>query len=189
MLKGYFHKSSKETKSLAVVLVLVAMLGPVCWRFHEFVFAVAWHCRHGDYADVAGRKIKIPLLWWKENSHYYQTFLLRRALPSDVIGQQDIEVGPMFPGTMTDSNDETLRLTEKIISSHNAHPDGHTFSSLVTLHSGISVFYCDKEDLGAPGNALQSNLHCHASGLPYSFSFNGSPAVEKEAESILSTLQ
>jgi hypothetical protein len=144
---------------------------------------------HGNYADVAGYKTKIPLFWWMKDDDVYHTSLLHRAGPAGRVLQQDIEIRPTIPGEMSESNEEALRVTQAVVSSRNVHSDGSTFSSLLTLRPSAFILYCMKEEIKPPGFDPESELYCHAAGLPYSLNFRGTPAIEKEAESILSSLQ
>lgn len=171
-------------------MVFAAFAGGFLWTNREDVRAVAWHCAHGNYAEVAGHRVKLPLLWWKDDDAPYRTILLVRACNSCGVVQPGVLVSPMLAGQVWSSDEDNLKAVQKMIAGRNKSSLDPARSSLVTIRSPAFVLYCEKdESVGALTTLPNSSLFCEAANLAYSFSFDGDPRFEKEAESLLSTLQ
>ena len=180
----------KNRKWLAVIAVAFAlMIGLLCFKYHRYAYAAAWHCTHGNYAELAGHRVKLPILWWKEDAHAYDTVLLERACPANTYLKPEIVVSPAIPGSIRDTDQDELKATQAAISSRNQDSFVGTSSLLVVLSPRPFNLYCKRENIVTSGIVLSSNLFCLAPKAPYSFTYDGPPTREKEAETILSSLE
>jgi hypothetical protein len=172
---------------------MIAVFALASWpliEYHRYAYALVWHCVHGHYADVGGHTVKIPTLWWKEaDPNAYATSLLVRSCPANMLSRPEIVVRPTLPGEAGDDDLQELRTKQAIIALKKKDAILKSQLSLVTIKSKPFTLYCVREDAIPFGVALFSNLSCHAARTPYSFTYNGGPTFEKEAESILSTLE
>jgi hypothetical protein len=189
-LKTDIRKFRAHKQRGALIVFFAASAGGLLWANHADVRAIAWHCIHGNYAEVADRRVNLPLLWWKGDDDFYQDTVLVRACNSCGAVQPEVLVSPARPGQMSSSDEDQLRAVQKMIAVKNGSKTGLASSSLVTIRSPAFVLYCEKdEQVSAISNLPDSVLFCNAANLPYLFSFYGDPHVEKEVESILSTLR
>ena len=183
-------RKGKRRKWMVLIIVAPAMvLGLLCLDLRRYAYAATWHCLHGDYAEIGGHRVKLPIFWWKQDAHAYDTSLLVRACLANTINKPEIIVSPAIPGETRDTDEEELRATQDDISSRNRGSNPRTSSSLVVLHTRPFTLYCKKENIVVSGIDLDSNLFCHVARGPYLFSYDGSPSREIEAESILSSLE
>jgi hypothetical protein len=180
-------------KQLGNFLLLLAVLSAsFIWANRENVRAIAWHCTHGNFADVGGgRRVRLPLLWWKgDGGPLFHAIPLNRACNSCGVLRPEISVSRATPGEVMSSNEDQLRSIQRLAALRNQTSSDPARSTLVTIKSPAFVIFCDREEsISAITNLLQSDLVCEVANFPYSFSFWGDPRFEKEAESILSTLQ
>lgn len=196
-MASWLSRQTRQRKWLVVSTVTVALIvGVLCARYRRYGYAVAWHCAHGNYAEVGGHRVRLPLLWWKERAHAHDTpdmqdhdEWLARACPSNTIFRPEIETSPTIPGAGRDTDQEELKSTQSIVSTLSHNSVAGSSHSLITLTPRPFTLYCMRQDLTLLGVDLTSMLTCQAAGLPYSFTYNGPPTREKEAESILSTLE
>jgi hypothetical protein len=100
-----------------------------------------------------------------------------------------IVISPAFPGEVRGTDQEELKSATIAISLKNRKSIHGTTWSLVTLNARQFTLYCQRLDSAPFGIHLFINLYCGVATVPYSFSYNGPPTYEKEAESILSTLE
>src|ERR1039458_2734741 len=178
------------------MVAITLMLGLLCVKYRRYAYAVAWHCMHGNYAEIGGHRVRLPILWWKENAHAHDTPDLRnrdewlaRACPSSVLPGPEIKVSPTIPGEVEGTEPEELKLTQAVISTLNHNSESGWSHSLLTLTPRPFTLYCIKEHVTGYGLDLGSYLTCHAANLPYSFLYRGPQTSESEAESILSSLE
>lgn len=196
-MASWLSRQTRRRKWLVASMVTVALIvGLLCVKYRRYGYAVAWHCVHGNYAAIGGRRVRLPLLWWKERVHAHDTpdmldhdEWLARACPSNTILEPEIETSPTILGEGRDTDQEELKSTQSLVSTLNHNSVAGSSHSLVILTPRPLVLYCMRTDLTLLGVNLTSMLTCHAAGLTYSFSYNGPPTREKEAESILSTLE
>lgn len=164
----------------------------LCLNLHKYVDTSIWHCCHGYLADIGSNKVRVPWLWRQEDAHAYDTLLLKRAYPSiNLAGAQSmgaqIVMSPVIPGELRSTDQEELQATQDLVSSRKGML--HTKASLVELHSRRYTFYCSKVTFSLIDSHSDTNLFCHSVAVPYSFSFDGPLAREREAESILASLE
>jgi hypothetical protein len=186
----------KRTKFFAACAIIAAFVpADKLSIYHPYAYAIAWHCFHGNHTEIAGHRVTLPLLWWKEKSHTdYDTYLLRRASPANPIAESEILVGPEKPQDILDTDEKVLKNRQDSIASVNSNP--HRFSpwTLVVVHPTAFTLYCTRATFGMPSLLITNvSLFCEATRLPYSFNFRGSgygktPIYEPEAISILSSL-
>lgn len=185
-------KRPKLVIAMMAVLVLIAFL--LCVRYRRYAYAVVWHCVRGSHTEVAGKKVKLPILWWKEEDpDKYDTTLLVRA--SVGILPREIIVSPTMPRAVRNTDQEELAATQALISRLNQDSTANqssvikTSRSLVTLTPKAFNMYCEKEESTACGVRFSSFLMCDTARGRYDFSYSGQSDYVKEVESILSTLE
>jgi hypothetical protein len=169
-----------------IALLLVAVL--TCLKYSQCVYAVAWHWSHGNDARVGVYRAKLPLLWRQSDAGGYDATSIIRAIPLN--NQPQIVISPALPGAVPDSDQEELKSTQAVVSSENRYSRLRSPWSTVVLHPKPFTLYCVKEgDSTSVGTDVISHLQCHAAGVPYTFTYDGPPGHEKEAEVILSSLE
>lgn len=186
--------SKRHTKPQIILIVsIIAILALASWpiaEYHKYAYALAWHWVHGDYAKVAGHKVRIPALWWEEaDPNSYDTYLIVRSSPASAILTPEIVVRPTISGEVGEDDSQELKTEERVIALKSKDTIVKTQITLVILKPRPFTLYCEQDDAILFGVALFSNLSCHAARTHYSFTYNGNPAFEKEAEMILSTLE
>jgi hypothetical protein len=45
------------------MIAIALMSGLLFAKYRMYAYAVAWHCVHGNYAEVGGHKVKLSILW------------------------------------------------------------------------------------------------------------------------------
>lgn len=180
---------------IACIVVLVFAAGPSLWGYRQYAYAIAWHCIHGNHAQVAGYRVTLPLLWWEEKDQlHWETYHLMRACPGLVCFNREIKVSHVVPAlesTVTNTDQEELERDRKLISDFSArrHPPSlSTAQTVATLRTKSFTLYCIRTDVSSPGLTQLSMFLCRAPRVPFSFEFS-SPTSEKEAESILFTME
>jgi len=171
------------------MVAFVLLIGILCVKYYRYAYIVTSHCMHGDFAEIAGYRVRLPYLWWKGDSQTRDKYLLLRACPSNTFSRPELEVNPSIPGDVMDTDQEELKSTQAMISGLNYNGIEGWSHSLVTLTSRPFTLYCIRGDETIFGTKVFSNLTCFAAKLPYWFNYSGPPAYEKEAESILSSLE
>ena len=167
------------------MLILAAIFGA---KYRSYTFTVVWHWMHSSNVEIAGHKISLPTLWWKEKAEDYDTYLFRRACSSAIFPPPGIIVRPAPPRVVQQSDQDVLSSLQMLIAARQKDPVAGTSSSLVVLHTRRFPLYCEKIDTKVLGVDLTSHLSCEAARLSHTFTYDGSPHYEQEAESILSTL-
>jgi len=165
----------------ALLLLLIVF---VYLKYGKCANALAWHCTHGNVATAGGKKVRLPLLWWQEDSGRYDTSLFLRALPP--INAPKIVVGPALPGSVGNTDEEELKLTQDVVLSENHSSTGQEHVSVVTVSPKAFALYCVKDEITISPRIAISHLQCNAAGVPYTYTYDGPPEHEKEAEGILS---
>jgi hypothetical protein len=90
-----------------------------------------------------------------------------------------------MPGAMRDTDQELLKAQQTMTSITNRGALQGWLSSTITVRAGSFTLFCRKDDV----HQRMSTLFCLAAKVPFSFSYQGSSKWEKEAETILSTLE
>jgi hypothetical protein len=192
-----FAGQVKRQRNVISGAVVLAILISFLWiGYRRYAIALIWHCVHGNQAEVGGHKIILPLLWWKESAHAYDTSDMRdrdewlaRACPSSLFSNPEINVSPAVLGEVADSEKEELKLTQRVISDLNQNPTKGWSYSLVVLSTSRFSFYCMREQAAMGGLEMFNGLRCHAASLKYSINYTGPPERENEVREILLSLQ
>jgi hypothetical protein len=183
------ERKGKRQKFFIACIVILIIIGSLFANYRRYVYAVAWHYEHGNYTEIGGHRIRIPILWWKEDAHAYDTTLLVRAYPAGATDKPEVVASPAIPGEIRDTDQEELKSRRADISSRNGNSNSRTSPSLVVLNARQFTLYCKRDDFVLSGIDLYSTLYCHAVRVPYTLTYDGPPTQEKEAEAILSTLE
>lgn len=173
---------------IAIVGAIAIVIGLFVIKYQQYAYALSWHCFHGNSAQIGGHRVTLPIWWWKEDSHAYDTALLVRASVTHTYLRPTIVVSPAFPGAIRDTNQEELQAAQAAISEKHKTAAG-TLSSLVIINTKAFTMYCEREDFTTYGVDLSSNLFCTIAKVQYAFTYNGPPDREKEAQSIFSSLE
>lgn len=166
-------------------------------RYHLYVHAVAWHCLHGDHAQVAGHTVTLPQLWWEEKDpSHWDTYLFKRACTGMSCLQPKITVShviPAFQSTVENSDQETLDSVRRLVSTLNARSNHNSqlssIASLFTIKAKRITLYCVKQEASVTGLVLPATNVCRAPRIPYSIYFLATAQQQEEDKSILSTLK
>jgi hypothetical protein len=174
-LKTDICKNRTPSQFAPFIMVFAVSAVGVIWTNREDVRAIAWHCTHGNYAEVAGHRVKLPLLWWKNDEDApYRTVLLVRACVSCGVVQPELQARPLLPGQAWSSDEDNLKAMQKMVKERGGPFSDQARRSLVTLRSPAYVFYCKKEESTSRIADLPDNeLFCEAANLPFSFLFDG----------------
>jgi hypothetical protein len=189
MPNGLARQSKSRRLFVVGVTTLVLVIGLLCIEYRQYAYSVAWHRVHGDYAEFGGHRIRLPILWRREDSGAYNTSLFVRACPGVAPLKPEIVVSPTISGEVENTDQEELKAARDIILLKEQDNIAKTQLSLVMLTPRSLGLYCVREDAAPFGAPIFSNLSCHAARIPFSFTYNGHPTAEKEAESILSTIE
>ena len=184
---------TRRSKPLIVIISLLISVAAVsAMKYRQYVYAIIWHVRHGNYATLAGHRIKLPLFWWKEmDSLHWDTYVLKRAFPSfHWLQLKEIKVShipPAFQMTIVNTDQEELDQLQRAISAFNGRAKTTNPETLATIKTESMTFYCIRTDLSLPQLPMVI-LTCRAPRFPYTVIF-GPITKEDEAKSILSTLE
>jgi hypothetical protein len=197
VLSRLARQVKRQRNVVSGAMVLAILIGFLYMGYRRYAFALIWHCVHGNQAEVGGHKVILPLLWWKESAHAHDTYDMRdrdewlaRACPSSLFSNPEINVSPVMPGEeVAGTEEEELKLTQRVISSLNQNPTKGWSYSLVVLSTARFSFYCMREQAALGGSDLFNGLRCHATSLKYSFNYTGPPERENEVQEIFLSLQ
>lgn len=180
---------TSRRKTLLVVFSLSIVICVALVEYSPYELALAWHCMHGNYAQIGGYRVRLPLLWRKVNIDSYHTSSLVRACSIRTFLKPKIMVEPMLAGTMRDTDLETLQSIQGLTAIPNSASPFKASSSLAILKPHPFTLYCNVKEYLPPHTVLGTNLFCAAPKVPYSFTYDGPPRYEKEAESILTSIE
>jgi hypothetical protein len=182
--------TAKRPKWIFVVATLfVLVAGLFIVRARLYVYAIIWHCLHGNYAQVGGYKMKLPIWWWEERDpNRYDTWLLLRASANTLL-RDEIDISPVIPGGIRESDDAQREAVENSISQANHDALSERSWSLVTLKTRRANLYCQKLDSTLSNISFYTNVSCTAARSKYVFSYNGLSTGQSEAITILSSLE
>ncbi len=124
------------------------------------------------------------MLWWDESDEAHGAHVLTRASASGLLVKPQITAKPLFAGAMKDTDQDVLRSQAAVITMMNKGRKG-SLMSLVILKARSSSLFCMKDDL----SQYETSLFCSGAKFPYSLIYSGPHKQEKEAETILSTLE
>jgi hypothetical protein len=179
-----------KVKSPMFVIVpsvaFVVGLGVLCYAFlGQYFLAVCWHLRHGNHTVIRGYGVRVPLLW-RRIDYYGGNIGLERAAvtryPSDGASGA-IEWYPAAANQLVATDDQALAAAKRDASHPISPNEPGDMMSLVLLRMGNATIYCAREEV-----SYFSSLDCHMAGAPVVFRYTGEPEFEKDAESILSSM-
>jgi len=176
------HKIRARYRTLLLFAALCVAAAGLHFRYKTYVDAFMWHRTHGNNITVGRYKAIISPLWWQVDYDQYQTYLLQRASP-DGISQITIRPAPL--GLVSDNNQKEFESIQNYVNSRSkgiflAKPSS---AQVVTLNTETMTFYCARED------RIVTSLSCHVAGVQYVFDYAGNAGYEKEAETIIATLE
>jgi hypothetical protein len=182
-------RRSKSRTSLVANVAGILLLTGLLWHiYRDYAISIAWHCMYGNYAEVAGHRVKLPLSWRVQYAYFWGKTSLIRACP-ETCSEAEIIVEPAKPWFLTQTDQDESNSIQRWIALLNQRPPQGDSSSLVILHPKPFTLYCKRDDLQVIGIHFFAGLDCYAAKVSYSFAYSGPPAHEQEAESILSTLE
>lgn len=183
------RQSNRRKLFFTSIVALVFVIGILCIEYYRYAYIVNWHYIHGNFAEIGRYRVSLPYLWWKNGTESNNSSFLLRACPLNTFSKPELEVSPAIPGEVMDTEQEELKSTQKVISALNHKGIEGWSQSLVTLTPRSFTLYCIRQDEVLYRSNIDTILTCHAAKLPYSFRYSGPSAYEKEAESILSSLE
>jgi hypothetical protein len=165
-------------------------------RYRRYAYAIAWHCANGNYAEIGGHKVQLPLWWWKERAHSHETLDLQdrdewlaRACPSDSFPKPEINVSPAMPGEAAETDAQELDVIQRTTAFLNQNPPTGWSHSLSVLKASRFTFYCMQDHFAVGALVITNGLACIAPKIPYSFQYHGPPERLREAEAIFGSVQ
>jgi len=173
------QRSKRRGASITILIVILICSIFVGVRYGEYLAAVLWHWSKGPYAQLAHRKVKLPIYWYQGTSDKYDS---SKVVRGGSVPNLEINSDPVMPGELRDSDEDELKATQALVASEKS-------SSLVVLKTAAFPLYCRRETSGISEAVLVVNLTCHSPHLRYMLSYIGPPKEEIEAESIISTLE
>jgi hypothetical protein len=188
-----------KTLLTVVLALLIPAAAFVALRYRRYAYALAWHCRHGNYATFPGHRIKLPLTWWEEkDTVLWEHYFLKGACTGAVCLEPEIEVTRVVPlqeAFIPDSDQAEMEEQEHAITRWNENElQGLPLTlsdSLVKLGTRHNTLFCEKRSLRIGRIEANPSLDCGAARFPYTIMTLawGPPAREQQVESILSTLE
>jgi hypothetical protein len=167
-------------------VAFVAGLGIFCYLvLGNYFVALGWHLRHGNHTVIRGYRVSVPLLWWRED-YYGGNIGLIRAVPRyplDEIETGAIEWYPVANSQLVATEDQALHTAQRDASHPIFADKPGDVISVVPLRRAEATMYCVREEI-----SYFSALDCHLAGAPVVFRYSGDPEFEKDAESILSSM-
>lgn len=191
---------ARKGKLLTIVVVFVILLGGLtAIRYWRYAYAIAWHCRHGNYATFPGHRVKLPLSWWEEKDTVrWEQYFLKRACAGAVCLESQISVTHVLPSDeagIPASDQAELDKREEAIAAVNRHAPSNSAvaltASVLKLRTPSQTIFCEKLTMKVGKTVGVPYLDCGAARFPYTImtSTFGPRSYEQEVESILSTLE
>jgi hypothetical protein len=172
------------TRARIVVLTFGAALGVAIGVILIFnpCRAVAWHCRYGNEVHFANAGITLPISWWKQDGLDEGEISIGHA----AIGWTDAGSLRIFPLTPQKTKaDDTAAFNWQQAMLGAVSPEERKTFLPVEIHARGVQIYCVKDTVFAANNLLI----CRVPGISWGIGFEGPVGDEKEAESVLSSLQ
>jgi hypothetical protein len=179
------------------LIFAVCVVGICSTVYRDYFVAFGWHLRHGNHTIIEGRRVEVPLFWWREDYFGGGTGLERAATRSPFLNGGSIdwfeengalEWSPISEGAMTATDEEALKAT-RIHMEHPAfaEPKYAEVVTLVTLHGPVHLIYCVSEKTSY--GYLEAFDYCRMAGSTVVFTYGGNANFEQTAERILSTMK
>lgn len=192
---------ARRRTKVALTIALLIAGGIAAVQYRDYFYAVAWHCRHGNYATFPGYRVKLPLFWWEETDQVrWEQYFLERACAGMFCREPRITLTHVLPSeeaSLPATDQEVLAKKQESIAQFEArqariHHDGRaTLSfSLATIRTPAANLVCTKLESRWHDRLDDVFLGCSAARFPYTVSTitYWQPGFQPEAESILSTL-
>ena len=188
-----YGKSDKNIRRRRLFLALPPLLFAVfciIYAYRGYAAAFVWHCIHGSSETIGGGKtMYVPKWWFKVDSSGYGESMLVRADGLRRVSNSRIVTNSLQLDNSHRTEEWERESVQSLIRADNEDRKVGWYSSLVIIKAVSPAMYCKKDDFAGRDGILFSSLQCYQRGIPYSFSYQGSPKHEKEAELILSTLR
>ena len=179
---------TRRSISRLALIAAISAAGFFAAQYRQYAYAMAWHYRHDASFTLGEHEIEVPKKWWAgAKADGVGRISIFRASKSSAFFQPKIEVGPASPGQMTESDDEQLRLANRVVAAERGDAQSGWTFSVTTLRSRNSTWYCIRDAEVVLGKHVYTSLTCNASRLPYTLIYQGPPEQEKEAESIFAS--
>lgn len=168
---------------IAICFVMASWL---TFNYRSYLYAITWHCMHGNETYVGKYRVKLPILWRPQAANSYGTYILTRASDQKVLSQ--ITISPVQPAVSRNTDQAEQNAIQALVDSGASNKNLGPKSSMIIIHPKAFTMYCQKTEFLVPGLTVNSRLYCLAANTPVVWTYNGSPAWEREAKSILASL-
>jgi hypothetical protein len=169
-----------------VLLVLGALIYTFYERYIDEVNAVLWHKEHGDYVQIGGYRLKLPMSWLPIITESDGTLIMINSSHGYTGSSTGIRIYPINPEGIFDTDKDLINAMQKMVNMQNkdvSNSDRQRPTKLDIIKSRSVTFYCVNETL-YDGEYM---LHCAAAKLQYRISSTGLAKWENETELILSS--
>jgi len=177
-------KSRHLTRARIVVLTCAAVLAVLAGMILLFnpARSLLWHCRNGNRIHLVNAEITLPIAWWKQEGLDEGAISIKHA----AIGWIDAGSLSIFPLTRekTKADDTAALIWQQGMLRDVIHKERNTFVP-VEIRAREVMIYCVKDTVFPTNNFLI----CRVPGVSWGISFNGPVGDEREAESVLGSLQ
>jgi hypothetical protein len=179
----------------SLVVVICVVLSSTVYR--KYFFAIGWHLRHGNHTVIEGRRVTVPLFWWRED-FYGGGIGLIRATPRVGIPHgwhimwydtdSGLEWQPIADRQRSVTDEDAMRATlDAMKHPVFSEPKYADVVTLVTIKGRGHPIYCRSE--ATTDFSPFVTLDCRMAGSSLMFSYMLDPDYEKTAEKILSTME
>jgi hypothetical protein len=160
--------------ALGVAVGVFLILGPCR--------SIVWHLRQGNQIHFANSTISLPIFWWEQDGFDEGKISIAHAA---IAGKSagEITIFPLAPEKVKVDDKAAADWQQAMLASV-IHKEKNTFLP-AEIPARDTQVYCVKDTALSTHNLLI----CRVPGISWGISFEGSVGDEREAESILSTLQ
>jgi hypothetical protein len=144
--------------------------------------ALLWHLAHGNHLKIDKVEVRLPLLWLPVPSQRKGFVEIDRA----AFAYPTIEsmgFSPMSPDEVLPTDQAAIESQHRM--EHHLNPSSKPGIFPITIHAPMGNIYCVK-DISIP--SLES-LFCVGAGFSRFILYAGTAAHEREAKSILASMQ
>ena len=188
-------KAENKRALLVVAGISIALLvGFAGLANGSYVSAAAWHCGHGNHAQVGSYRLRLPWRWRTLGAPNNELTLLG-AGTSDFGRRPKIMLMPADPDdppppSKGDPDQDELNYVKQSVTLMNRYyPSKGWATSLVVLKPKPFPIYCERMEYSHTGENRFIEMTCHVGHTGDVFLYTGPPSREPEAESILSSIQ
>ena len=173
--------------------LLLAIAGPLLvisagWYYNSYLKSLLWHAQ-GHHAELAGRRVQLPLLWRSERDDGSVGNSLTRACPGLCLLGGAMTATSLPSRSTRATEEQEIDAVQSVATRIGALPTAYRDVRVIQLPTRDLHLICIKNEVQPPGEAGLIELNCYAAKVPVQFSFFGRLAQEKEAEAILSSMQ